>query len=88
MSSKYKGLFDDRQTEMLLEAPKAPVRPKSTFRLRKRGKRSHPDFEQVTAYVRRDTYHQIKLILTEKNQEFSDLVEAMLSRYVRQQQSQ
>jgi len=51
------------------------------------GKRGHPDFEQVTAYIRKDTHHQVKLALLRelKGQQFSDLVEELLSTWLKAQ---
>ena len=44
------------------------------------GKRSNPDFEQVTAYIRRDTNLQTKIALLQEGdtRDFSDLVEELL----------
>lgn len=44
------------------------------------GKRTAADFTQVTAYVRRETHHAVKVrLLTEQGgREFSDLVESLL----------
>ena len=60
MSSKFKSLLDaasGREPEpepepQPLEKPMEPLKAKG----RPRGKRSNPDYEQVTAYIRRDTY--------------------------------
>jgi hypothetical protein len=48
------------------------------------GKRSDPAFEQVTAYVRRDTYRAIKIKLLQEgdDREFSELVESLLVEYL------
>ncbi len=48
------------------------------------GKRRHPDFEQITAYIRKDTHHQVKLALLRelKGRQFSDLVEELLSTWL------
>lgn len=53
------------------------------------GKRSNPDYEQVTAYIRRDTHLAIKLALLQEGQgrEFSELVEELLIGYLRTQKS-
>ncbi len=53
-------------------------------RQRPPGKRRHPDFEQVTAYIRKDTHHQVKLALLRelKGRQFSDLVEELLSTWL------
>lgn len=63
------------------EQPKKMGRP--------RGKRSDPDYEQVTAYIRRNTYTATKIALLQENQgrEFSELVEDLLSEYLGTQKS-
>lgn len=49
------------------------------------GKRSNPEYEQVTAYIRRDTYKAVKIALLERNtsNDFSQLVEELLSSWVK-----
>lgn len=48
------------------------------------GKRSNPDFEQVTAYIRRDTNLQTKIALLQEGdtRDFSDLVEELLQAWL------
>lgn len=48
------------------------------------GKRSDPDYEQVTSYVRRQTYANVKIELIREGQkrEFSELVEELLSKWL------
>lgn len=57
---------------------------------RSKGKRSNPDFEQVTAYVRKNTYRQTKIALlnTEDKLDFSDLVEQLLTEWLSTQKSE
>ena len=59
--------------------------PSSIVRRRPPGKRRHPDFEQITAYIRKDTHHQVKLALLRelKGRQFSDLVEELLSTWLK-----
>jgi hypothetical protein len=54
---------------------------------RPRGKRSDPAFEQVTAYIRKETYLQIKMALLQEgsDRDFSQLVEELLGAYLRTQ---
>ncbi len=49
------------------------------------GKRTHPDFEQVTAYIRKDTHHGVKLALLQegKGRQFSELVEDLLAGWLK-----
>lgn len=63
------------------EAPQAlaPRRGRPT------GKRSDPDYEQVTAYIRKNTHKDIKIALLQDGQgrEFSELVEDLLSGWLK-----
>jgi hypothetical protein len=56
---------------------------------RPKGKRSDPDYEQVTAYIRKETYRRTKVALlqTEEERDFSQLVEDLLLAYLRTQNS-
>jgi uncharacterized Rmd1/YagE family protein len=51
---------------------------------RPNGKRSNAEFQQVTAYVRRDTYRRvsIKLLDRENKGEFSELIEELLKKWI------
>ncbi len=47
------------------------------------GKRTDPNFKQVGAYIRKDTYLKIqKLLLEQPDKNFSDLVEELLTDYL------
>ena len=50
------------------------------------GKRSNPDYRQVSAWVRRDTYKRVtdRLYVREDRREFSDLVQALLEAWLKQ----
>ncbi|MFO0890926.1 MAG: hypothetical protein U0790_17505 [Isosphaeraceae bacterium] len=52
---------------------------------RPRGKRSDKDYSQVTAYIRSATHLSVQKILLDdgKKKDFSDLVEELLSKWVR-----
>jgi hypothetical protein len=48
------------------------------------GKRSHPDFEQITAYIRKDTHQAVKIgLLQNGRKEFSELVEELLHQWIK-----
>ena len=49
------------------------------------GKRSDPDFEQVTAYIRSRTHREIKIALLREGagREFSQLVEELLAEWLK-----
>lgn len=90
MSSKFKNLLDaarGREPEPEPEPEPQPEPPKPKGR--PRGKRSNPDYEQVTAYIRRDTHRTVKMaLLTEGgNREFSELVEELLNEWLSTQKS-
>lgn len=88
MSSKFKGLLDaarEREPEPEhIPQPEQPL-PKG----RPRGKRSNPDYEQVTAYIRRDTHRAVKVALLQEGEsrEFSELVEELLTEWLSTQKS-
>lgn len=58
-----------------LHQPKKKGRP--------RGKRSNPDYEQVTAYIRKETYKNVKKKLLDDpdGRDFSTLLEELLDRW-------
>lgn len=49
------------------------------------GKRSDPEFDQVTAYIRRRTHQDVKIALLQEGsgREFSELVEELLANWLR-----
>jgi hypothetical protein len=57
----------------------------SKRRGRPTGKRSDPDFEQTTAYIRKDTHRNVKIALLEEGEgrEYSELVEELLSKWLK-----
>ena len=56
-----------------------------TRRGRPSGKRSNPEYEQVTAYIRSETYAQTKIALLKegKRRDFSGLVEELLGEWLK-----
>jgi hypothetical protein len=49
------------------------------------GKRSGPKFEQVTAYIRKQTHQAVKIeLLKNGRQEFSELVEGLLQQWLKE----
>ena len=56
----------------------APVPPRTV------GKRSDPSYTQTTAYIRKETHEAVMRALY-KRREYSDLVEELLSGWLRQQ---
>jgi hypothetical protein len=62
---------------------------RSPKRGRPKGKRSDPDYEQVTAYIKKETYRQTKIALLQQGevQDFSLLVEQLLAEWLSTQNS-
>jgi DNA-directed RNA polymerase sigma subunit (sigma70/sigma32) len=50
-----------------------------------RGKRSHPDYTQAPAFVRKNTYKAVKIALLndERGLDYSDLVEELLTAWLK-----
>ncbi len=94
-SSKFKDLFADRSKQSREEqgesgkprgdrpAPEPPAAKRAP------GKRSDPDYEQVTAYLRKQTYRKVKMALLEEDSErqFSDLVEDLLTGWLKRRKT-
>lgn len=62
----------------IAESPKRLGRPPA--------KRSDPEFQQVTAYIRKGTYAAVRtsLFIEEERKEFSELVEDLLAKWLRE----
>ena len=96
--SKFSAVFQSRQensppqsfeppiTKKTQEGPTAKVAvAMNVAKLgRPRAKRSDPNFCQVTAYVREETYNKVRIsLLTSKDKrDFSELVEDLLTKFL------
>ena len=84
--SKFKGLIDAANSKENTAAQPAPVLmpTKPRGRGRPRGKRSDPNFEQITDYIRKQTHQGVKIALLQegRSQEFSELVEDLLAEWL------
>lgn len=71
-----------RQGAKFLSAKERSLQPQAISQAK--GKRSNPDYEQVTAYIRRETYTAIKIALLQqgKTRGFSELVEELLTAHL------
>ena len=85
--SKFQGVIDAAKGREGAPAKPAPVvmTTKQRGRGRPPGKRSDPDFEQITAYIRHDTHQGVKIALLQegKGQEFSELIETLLAKWLK-----
>jgi hypothetical protein len=87
--SKFNDILKAAQARNQDVETPVPAEPKPQKSGRPRGKRSNPDYEQVTAYIKRETYRNTKIVLLQQgnNQEFSELVEQLLSEWLSTQKS-
>jgi hypothetical protein len=91
--SKFSGIFeaakDQSPAPRQKRTPKASARAAATVSSRRRGrppgKRSDPDYEAITAYIRKDTHRDVKITLLQMGhgQEFSELVEELLAKWLK-----
>ena len=77
-----------KERETREEATTPPDKPPEKPAKRKgrpKGKRSNPEYEQVTAYIKKETYRQIRIALLQESsaQDFSELVEQLLEEFLR-----
>jgi len=76
--SKFQGILDSHKKPSHTEVP---------AKSKTKGKRSNPDYEQVSAYIRKETYRNVKIALLQEaeKRDFSDLVEALLTDWLSNQ---
>ncbi len=74
--SKYDGLLRKPKGHTV----KTP-QLQTTTAGRPRAKRSDPEYQQITCYMRRDTYVAARKRLLDEDGEFSDLVEELVSKW-------
>jgi hypothetical protein len=94
--SKFQAMLSSREVEeepidFPEEVPSiTPVQPTAAKMGRPKGKRSNPDYTQVTSYIRQDTYRKVRMILLQNGdgQEFSELVEDLLCEFLDTQVSE
>ena len=81
--TKFKNILDVARTRQPVPAETQDA-GKRSVKDKRAGKRSDPEFEQITAYVRRSTYRQVKVALLQEGstRDFSDLVETMLNQWL------
>ena len=83
--SKFDGLLSVKSTQGASKTIKTPAKavsePKKA-KLKTVGKRSDPDYTQITAYVRKETHENVMREIY-KRQEFSELVEELLSEWMK-----
>jgi hypothetical protein len=85
--SKFDGLLNARKASLSatqkstdLKTQRAETEPVRVGR--PRAKRSDPQYQQVTAYIRRETYTAARKLLLDEQREFSELVEELVGEWV------
>jgi hypothetical protein len=82
--TKFKGLLEATKIDRPNYEEEGFLKWVPPKRGRPTGKRSHPDFEQITAYIRKDTHHAVKIeLLKNGRKEFSELVEELLHQWLK-----
>lgn len=78
--SKFAGIFAAKGKEGKKEAPIPATRASK----RPPGKRSDPDYTQITAYIRKGTHEDVMRAIY-KRQELSELIEELLAGWLKKQ---
>lgn len=97
-NSKTAQIVTEKKTASATPAPKALQNIKAPLEVKNpksngktsdasipmRGKRSHPDYTQAPAFVRKDTYKAVKIALLndDRGLDYSDLVEELLTAWL------
>ncbi len=78
MGSKFKDIFDAARNDHGEDTPAQRRRGRPSG-----GKKSDPAYQQVTAYVRRDLYRDVRIALLQDPDrlDFSELVDRLLEQW-------
>lgn len=86
--SKFDGILSVKsgtvrqEPEKELKTPQEPRSESKKGKSRPAGKRSDPDYTQITAYIRKDTHENVMRKIY-KRQEFSELIEELLAQWMK-----
>ena len=89
--TRFSGLINrttvppDSEAEFKTEpesAPSPPPSPTTPKMGRPAGKKTNPEYTQVTVYLRKDIHRRAKKILIDDGREFSELVDELVSNWV------
>lgn len=85
--SMFEKLVQQRQKGKPVSEPAAPAMDPAPQKCRRQtiGKRSDPTYTQVGAYIPKELNQDVKRLLMEMDQNFSDLVTQLLDAWVKQQ---
>ncbi len=83
--SKFDGILSAKSNDNTKAAQKsagAVVKLVKKEESKRVGKRSHPDFTQITAYIKKNTHEDVMRKIY-KRQEFSELLEELLTDWLK-----
>ena len=83
--SKFDGLLSAKSkdgTKKTIKAKTSNGSGQTNGKLRTPGKRSDPDYTQITAYIRKETHENVMRQIY-KRQEFSELLEELLTDWMK-----
>ena len=83
--SKFDGLLSvktNRDTKKAAKRQGSTVSAQKIGKSKTPGKRSDPSYTQITAYIRKDTHESVMRKIY-KRQEFSELIEKLLTDWMR-----
>jgi hypothetical protein len=75
--SKFAGLKSIMEGAPRADAPRPEPMPK-----RRAGKREDPDYTQISVYIRKQPYHEVKRRLIGSGHDFSDLVNQLVGEWL------
>lgn len=64
------------------------MRPTPEPKQKRVGKRDHPDYTQISVYIRKKPYHEAKRSLIGSDKDFSDLVNELLANWLSEANAQ
>jgi hypothetical protein len=79
--SKFDGLVKGRKSERT-EVQKSESTPKIG---RPQAKRSDPSFKKTSVIIRKETHSAVQKLLIDRDQDFSELLEDLLTAWVKEQ---
>lgn len=83
--SKFDGLLSVKpaqDTKKTIKMQSEPVSAPKNSKLKPPGKRSNPNYTQITAYIRKDTHENVMREIY-KRQEFSELIQELLTDWMK-----
>lgn len=83
--SKFDGILSVKKGNEVTSLPKPAkisVKKAKKDKIKPVGKRSHPDYTQITAYIKKDTHEDVMRKIY-KQQEFSELLQNLLTDWLK-----